>query len=427
MSFRLRPYDENLAPAQGHSTSASLLLDAKGGAVRSRRVPFGEISNVEPTLGKLCRSKTLMAPGVASASQRARSAADTLRRAAEALRGLDALAPRPTRPSRLADASAPPPPPVVASAEPDPAPQQLFVPAQPRVLRDEPVAVAVEAPHSARARMSGAPSELADVDRADLNNPQAAAEYAAEIVSQLQAEEVPLMPNPKYMEDCQPGLTSKMRAILVDWLVEVHSKFKLSPSTLFATVQLIDRYLGVAKSIPRARLQLVGVTCLLIAAKFEEIYPPQIDDLVYITDLAYKRSDITVMEIAILNGLGFEVPVATPHFFLMRYVKLAACLQLHSHTAQFLMELTLTDYAMIRHRPSLVACAVLYLSNRIFKTSPSWPSLLQSTTGYEEAEVKPVAKEICCILQQSEQSSLKAVRKKFAHQKFSSVSRIIVS
>mmetsp|Transcript_102438 Transcript_102438/g.234998 ORF Transcript_102438/g.234998 Transcript_102438/m.234998 type:complete len:94 (+) Transcript_102438:58-339(+) len=71
MSFRLRPYDENLAPAQGHSTSASLLLDAKGGAVRSRRVPFGEISNVEPTLGKLCRSKTLMAPGVASASQRA--------------------------------------------------------------------------------------------------------------------------------------------------------------------------------------------------------------------------------------------------------------------------------------------------------------------------------------------------------------------
>lgn len=82
-----------------------------------------------------------------------------------------------------------------------------------------------------------------------------------------------------------------MRAILIDWLVEVHLKFKLVPETLYLTVNLIDRYLE-KEQVNRQKLQLVGVTSMMIASKYEEIYPPIIKDFVYITDNAYTKEEI---------------------------------------------------------------------------------------------------------------------------------------
>jgi cyclin B len=82
-----------------------------------------------------------------------------------------------------------------------------------------------------------------------------------------------------------------MRAILVDWLIEVHYKFKLMPETLFLTMNLIDRFLE-RSDVLRTKLQLVGVTAMLIACKYEEIYAPEVRDFVYITDKAYTREEI---------------------------------------------------------------------------------------------------------------------------------------
>lgn len=62
-----------------------------------------------------------------------------------------------------------------------------------------------------------------------------------------------------------------MRSILVDWLVEVAQEYKLHSDTLYQTVGMIDRYLSVAR-VPRNYLQLVGVSCMLVASKYEEIY-----------------------------------------------------------------------------------------------------------------------------------------------------------
>lgn len=82
-----------------------------------------------------------------------------------------------------------------------------------------------------------------------------------------------------------------MRAILIDWLIEVHFKFKLLPETLFLTINLIDRYLERV-IVNRTKLQLVGVTSMLIASKYEEIYAPEVRDFVYITDNAYTKEEI---------------------------------------------------------------------------------------------------------------------------------------
>ena len=89
----------------------------------------------------------------------------------------------------------------------------------------------------------------------------------------------------------QQDINEKMRAILVDWIIEVHLKFKLLPETLFITVSLIDRYLEI-EQIKRTNLQLVGVTAMLIASKYEEIYAPEVRDFVYITDNAYTKEEI---------------------------------------------------------------------------------------------------------------------------------------
>ena len=103
----------------------------------------------------------------------------------------------------------------------------------------------------------------------------------------------------------QPNINERMRAILVDWLIGVHQSFKLVPETLYLTVNLIDRYLSI-KEVERPKLQLVGVACLLIASKYEEIYPPEVKDCVYITDRAYTRQEVLDMERNIVKELESE-------------------------------------------------------------------------------------------------------------------------
>ena len=79
-----------------------------------------------------------------------------------------------------------------------------------------------------------------------------------------------------------------MRAILIDWLVEVHMKFRLVPETLYLCVNIIDRYCSI-QEVRRSQLQLVGVTALFLACKYEEIYPPEVRDcvcLLYTSDAA---------------------------------------------------------------------------------------------------------------------------------------------
>jgi cyclin B len=97
----------------------------------------------------------------------------------------------------------------------------------------------------------------------------------------------------------QKEITASMRSILIDWLVDVHHKFKLLQETLFLTVNLIDRYL-TSHQVLRSKLQLVGVAAMFIASKYEEIYAPELKDFVYVCDKAYAKEEILDMESKIL-------------------------------------------------------------------------------------------------------------------------------
>lgn len=87
-------------------------------------------------------------------------------------------------------------------------------------------------------------------------------------------------------------ITLRMRAILVDWLVDVHSQFQLKEETLALTLRLFDDYLSLTEEITKKNLQLIGITCLWMASKYEEIYPPKISMYSSVTDNTYTKNDI---------------------------------------------------------------------------------------------------------------------------------------
>ena len=102
------------------------------------------------------------------------------------------------------------------------------------------------------------------------------------------------MPDPLYMTR-QTELTWRMRGILTDWLVDVHAKFRLLPETIFLATHIIDRFLSV-KAVSLVKFQLVGVTALFIAAKYEEIVCPSISSFLYMTDGGYTDEEILKAE-----------------------------------------------------------------------------------------------------------------------------------
>ena len=167
----------------------------------------------------------------------------------------------------------------------------------------------------------------------------------------------------------QNDINHRMRAILIDWLIDVHNKYKLVPQTMYISVNLIDRYLS-KNDTSRPKLQLVGVTSMFIASKYEDIYPPKLKDLVYVTDHAYVKDDVLIMENKMLKSLNFDITFPTQWSFLELYKKK---LNLDNKTfflAWFLMELGLINYKMIKYKMSQIASSAIFIS--IFATSSNF-------------------------------------------------------
>jgi cyclin B len=261
-----------------------------------------------------------------------------------------------------------------------------------------------------------------DLDAGDREDPQQVAEYSRDIYGMMCREEGAFLPRPEYLEE-QTDINAKMRAILIDWLVEVHMKYKLKTETLFLAVNLIDRFLE-KKAITRKKLQLVGVTGMLIAAKFEEIYPPEVRDFVYITDKAYTKEEILSMEVLMLTVLEFAINCPTVAHFFERYQRINGCSEAHRHLLQYVLELSLPDFKMLRYSPSHLAAAATLLSNKLLKQHPAWPQAMVRHTQQTEMMVKGCAKEMCGLLDAAERSPLQAVRKKFSQPKFHCVGKM---
>jgi len=262
-----------------------------------------------------------------------------------------------------------------------------------------------------------------DIDQHDTDDPQAVTDYVNVIYDYLMEKEKDVV-DPNYMSN-QVDVNEKMRAILVDWLVEVHRMFKLLPETLFLAVGIIDRYLSLT-TVAREKLQLVGVTSMLIASKYEEIYAPECNDFVYISDGAYTKQQILKMEQSVLNTLNFNLTHPSPLHFLRRYSKAAGSDYTLHTLCKYLIELVLIDVKLLKFPPSQIAAASVYLARAMTHKTPLWTPTLEHYSTYDEGQVRECALEMNELLKKSQKSSLKAIKKKYALPKFGQVAEIAV-
>lgn len=284
---------------------------------------------------------------------------------------------------------------------------------------------------SAEAQSSPAPPRVPTpkCDREKANDDLYFVPYVEDIYAYLRNRETLFRPTCDYMDD-QKDINARMRSILINWLIEVHEKFRLRSPTLYLTVSIVDRFLSKVQ-VSRSKLQLVGCVAMLLASKFEEIYPPEVQDFVYIADSAYTREEILAMESTVIRALGWEMSVVTPHSFANRFLQLCGSSEWEQIYTYYLLELALVEYRMIKYNPSELAAAAVHLS---LKLSPSrkgqsadtrWGEYHRQHTKYSRASLKPCVRELLDILLNRNPKE-KAVRKKYSKTDRQSVSELSV-
>ena len=247
-------------------------------------------------------------------------------------------------------------------------------------------------------------------------------EYSAEIYAYLREAELRNRPRFNYMKK-QPDITVSMRSILIDWLVEVAEEYKLHRETLFLAVNYIDRFLS-QMSVLRGKLQLVGAASMFLASKYEEIYPPEVGEFVYITDDTYKAKQVLRMEHLILKVLSFDVAIPTINCFCEKFAKESGCDDKTLSLAMYLAELTLVEAdPFLKYIPSVTAAATLCLS-RHTQGLEAWPESLACLTGYTVQDLSECLHDLHMLFCRSLNSPQQAVREKYKQSKYQMVSTL---
>jgi transcription initiation factor TFIIIB Brf1 subunit/transcription initiation factor TFIIB len=240
----------------------------------------------------------------------------------------------------------------------------------------------------------------------------------------LSSQQTVFMPKPYF--NFQPEITSRMRTILIDWIIEVHYKYKLNQATLWLTMNIMDRYLE-KHVIERGKLQLVGITALFLACKFEEIHSPQVADCVYLTDSAFEKKEILGMEAQIVDSLDYQLSVPTPYHFITRYLLRMKAIDRIRLIAFFVSERSLQEVEVLTFSPRVYAAGCVYLAyyvanyelikaNRVVKLWP--PALEEESGGLKESELMECARALLKNAREPPQAStrrkLDAVKKKYS-------------
>ena len=217
--------------------------------------------------------------------------------------------------------------------------------------------------------------EVDDIDMGEDASPiNLCSTYAEKMYDYFFENEQVFLVNPTYLSSHR-HINESMRGVLIDWIAEVHFKFKLASETLYLTVNIIDRYLERVHDVTTSKLQLIGVTALLLASKVEDIYPPELKELAYITSNAYTTRDIIQMESRMAGVLNFNFTVPTVYTFISRFLKAAHADKMMVQTACYLAERSLQEYSMLQFPPSVVAAQCIRSARMMTNRYPWSPTL----------------------------------------------------
>ncbi|KAJ2713178.1 G2/mitotic-specific cyclin, partial [Coemansia spiralis] len=232
---------------------------------------------------------------------------------------------------------------------------------------------------------SETPKDWDDIDAEDKDDPLMVSEYVKEIFEYMRECEERTQADEHYMTN-QPDLSWDMRRVLMNWIVQIHYQLRMLPETLFLAVNLIDRFLSKCK-VSTSKLQLVGMTGLILACKYEETTTPHVDDFAFLAGNCYSVAEIRNTEVFMLRVLDFDMSFPSPMTFLRRVSKAEQYNMQTRTVAKYLMEVSLIDHRFMLYPPSQIAAAGICLARRMLHAGP-WDGNLRHHSGYTEESLR---------------------------------------
>ncbi|KAG7390622.1 hypothetical protein PHYBOEH_006962 [Phytophthora boehmeriae] len=268
----------------------------------------------------------------------------------------------------------------------------------------------------------------------DIDAPSATmSSHASKLVRELDVyyrkHEMKYLPEADYIGTVQMDINEKMRTILVDWLVEVGEEYELDSQTFHKAVNLVDRCLKKIK-INRKQFQLLGCACMMIAAKFEEVYGPNVEEFVYISDQTYTAEEMLDMEAKVLKALEYRVASTTCYGFVHRYIKAGCTTDKQRALVMYLCDFTLLYYHMVKFKPSKLVASAVFLVRVITDEAEPWTPTLHHVTQYNPFDLQDCIEELHRLhaiesqVVSTQRDKAKAVSEKYMADKFLSASTI---
>ena len=217
----------------------------------------------------------------------------------------------------------------------------------------------------------------------------------------------------------------KNRSILYQWLIKNNTKWKLKDDTVFMAMNIMDRYISKFKS-KNSEFQLIAISSYFIASKYEDIYPPYLDELSQICNYSYSTDEIIKKEYEILVGLNFDILYNSSYKYLTFLHSICDKDNLKLlYLAQFILELSLDNIDILEYSQSKRALSALLIAKKILQIKKSWNDL-RLFYDYDENEIKKVQKKMIVLLNKVIKSKTKnSIYEKFESSKYKSVSSLL--
>ncbi|ETN24206.1 hypothetical protein PPTG_00632 [Phytophthora nicotianae INRA-310] len=272
-------------------------------------------------------------------------------------------------------------------------------------------------------------ASVRDIDAPSTTTSSHHAKLVRELDTYYRKHEVKYLPDADYIGTVQLDINEKMRTILVDWLVEVGEEYELDSQTFHKAVNLVDRCLKKIK-INRKQFQLLGCACMMIAAKFEEVYGPNVEEFVYISDQTYTADEMLNMEVQVLNALQYRVASTTCYGFMHRYMNAGCTTDKQRSLVLYLCDFALLFYHMVRFKPSILVASAVYLARLTTGEAEPWTPTLHHVTKYNPLDFQDCVEELHRLhaiesqVVNTQRDKAKAVSEKYLADKFHKASTI---
>lgn len=225
--------------------------------------------------------------------------------------------------------------------------------------------------------------------------------------------------------DEQKEITRAMRAILVDWLVEVQESFELNHETLYTAVKATDIYLS-KKQAKKEDLQLIGATACFIACKIDERIPPLLDDFLYVCDDAYCRDQLIRMERKMLNVIGFDMGYSLSYRYIRRYGRVCKIKMPVLTLGRYILETALMEYNLnVNTSESKLAAAAMVLAMKMMEVK-GYKATLEYYSGHTMEELSPLVNDLVKMIKRPTPDSCKTIKAKYSHRVFHEVANLPV-